>query len=121
MDVLGIDFTSTPKSDKPLIRLSCSFDGQVLLAGDFQEWSTFSAFEEALQRPGPWIAGIDFPFGQSRRFIETIGWRRTDATMSFTPNRWAEEAFAMSSIAIEIDGWPATRSTAEKPTSPPAR
>ena len=27
MDVLGIDFTSTPKSDKPLIRLSCSFDG----------------------------------------------------------------------------------------------
>jgi hypothetical protein len=27
-----------------------------------------------LQRPGPWIAGIDFPFGQSRKFIETIGW-----------------------------------------------
>jgi hypothetical protein len=23
---------------------------------------------------GPWIAGIDFPFGQARRFIETIGW-----------------------------------------------
>ena len=24
--------------------------------------------------PGPWIAGIDFPFGQSRQFIENIGW-----------------------------------------------
>lgn len=23
---------------------------------------------------GPWIAGIDFPFGQARRFIEGIGW-----------------------------------------------
>jgi hypothetical protein len=74
MDVLGIDFTSAPKRAKPLIRLRCIFDGQVLRAGDLEEWSTFSAFEEALQRPGPWIAGIDFPFGQSRRFIETIGW-----------------------------------------------
>jgi hypothetical protein len=36
-----------------------------------EEWSTFSAFEGALQRPGPWIAGIDPPFGQSRQFIET--------------------------------------------------
>jgi hypothetical protein len=27
----------------------------------------------------PWIAGIDFPFGQSRAFIENIGW----------PNYWA--------------------------------
>ena len=69
MDVLGIDFTSAPKRAKPLIRLRCIFDGQVLRAGDLEEWSTFSAFEEALQRPGPWIAGIDFPFGQSRRFI----------------------------------------------------
>ena len=30
-----------------------------------------------MQRPGPWIAGIDFPFGQARRFIETIGWPRS--------------------------------------------
>ena len=27
-----------------------------------------------LRQPGPWIAGIDFPFGQSRRFIENSGW-----------------------------------------------
>lgn len=27
-----------------------------------------------LREPGPWIAGLDFPFGQSRRFIENIGW-----------------------------------------------
>jgi hypothetical protein len=31
-------------------------------------------FEEALNRPGPWIAGIDFPFGQSRKFVKNIGW-----------------------------------------------
>lgn len=26
---------------------------------------------------GPWIAGMDFPFGMSRRFIENIGWPTT--------------------------------------------
>jgi hypothetical protein len=35
----------------------------------------------ALQRPGLWIADIDFPFGQARRFIETIGWPRSWPTM----------------------------------------
>ena len=37
-------------------------------------WPDFAPFEEALKNPGPWIAGIDFPFGQSRTFIENIGW-----------------------------------------------
>jgi hypothetical protein len=36
-------------------------------------------FEATLAKPGPWIAGIDFPFGQSRRFIENIDW----------PSSWA--------------------------------
>lgn len=74
MKVLGIDFTSRPKRSKPITCLNCTFNGRVLHAGELNEWTGFSAFEEALQRPGPWIAGIDFPFGQSRRFIENIGW-----------------------------------------------
>lgn len=74
MDVFGIDFTSRPSRRKPLTCLHCTFDGNVLGAGALQEWSGFSEFERALQRPGPWIAGIDFPFGQSRKFVETIGW-----------------------------------------------
>jgi uncharacterized protein DUF429 len=44
-----------------------------------EEWSEFAQFEEALKKPGPWIAGIDFPFGQSRTFIKNIGW----------PDHWA--------------------------------
>ena len=27
--------------------------------------------------PGPWVAGIDFPFGQPRKLIENIGWPDT--------------------------------------------
>ena len=40
----------------------------------FVQWSSYEAFEAALADPGPWIAGIDFPFGQARRFVENIGW-----------------------------------------------
>jgi hypothetical protein len=39
-------------------------------------WRSFAEFETALLAPGPWIAGMDFPFGQSRRFIDNIGWPR---------------------------------------------
>lgn len=74
MDVFGIDFTSTPKRRKPLTCLHCTFDGSLLRAGELEEWPDFSRFEQALRRPGPWISGIDFPFGQSRKFVETIGW-----------------------------------------------
>jgi hypothetical protein len=76
MDVFGIDFTSRPKHRKPITCLHCTLEGDVLCADDLEEWTDFAAFEQTLQRPGPWIAGIDFPFGQARRFIETIGWPR---------------------------------------------
>lgn len=74
MDVFGIDFTSSPTRRKPLVCVHCAFDGVVLRAGALNSWPTFLEFERALRQPGPWIAGIDFPFGQSRKFIETIGW-----------------------------------------------
>lgn len=74
MRVYGIDFTSAPSRRKPLTCLACTFDGGLLRTEALEEWQDFSEFERALKRPGPWIAGIDFPFGQSRRFIENIGW-----------------------------------------------
>jgi hypothetical protein len=77
MRIYGIDFTSSPTRRKPITCLEATLDGTTLRAGALQEWQDFSAFEEALQRPGPWIAGIDFPFGQSRTFIENIGWPAT--------------------------------------------
>jgi hypothetical protein len=78
MRVIGIDFTSRPTQRKPLTCLHAMLKGRVLHieAGALERWSTFTQFEAALQRPGPWIAGIDFPFGQSRTFIENAGWPR---------------------------------------------
>ena len=64
MKVYGIDFTSRPSRRKPLTCIECEFDGATLRAGPQLAWRDFGEFEAALRRPGPWIAGIDFPFGQ---------------------------------------------------------
>ncbi|MFK8050960.1 MAG: DUF429 domain-containing protein [Halioglobus sp.] len=74
MKIYGIDFTSSPSRKKPITCLECDFDGGTLTARTLLEWTSFDGFEAQLENPGPWIAGIDFPFGQARRFIETIGW-----------------------------------------------
>lgn len=74
MNVMGIDFTSRPTRRKPLTCMHCTLEGSVLHANSLEEWPNFAPFEEALKKAGPWIAGIDFPFGQSRTFIENIGW-----------------------------------------------
>jgi hypothetical protein len=77
MQVLGIDFTSRPTRRKPITCVECVLDDAHLEARRLHEWPGFAGFEQALRRPGPWISGIDFPFGQARRFIETIGWPGT--------------------------------------------
>jgi hypothetical protein len=79
MKILGIDFTSRPSKRKPITCIYCTLDEEVLRAQTLEEWPSYETFEATLGMPGPWIAGIDFPFGQSRRFIETIGW----------PSSWA--------------------------------
>ena len=74
MKIYGIDFTSRPTRRKPLTCMECNLTGTTLHAGELHEWSSFDELEVMLKSPGPWIAGLDFPFGQSRKFIENIGW-----------------------------------------------
>ena len=74
MDVYGIDFTSSPSPKKPITCRLCRLDGEVLHALSPSAWTGFAAFEAALTLPGPWIAGIDFPFGLPRRFVADVGW-----------------------------------------------
>ena len=77
MRIYGIDFTSRPQRSKPVTCMGCELEGTHLHALKLEEWTSFKEFEDALERPGPWIAGMDFPFGQSRTFIENIGWPNT--------------------------------------------
>ena len=76
MKIIGIDFTSRPTKFKPLTCALCDFHDGVLLVNKLLEWSSYKEFEQFLISAGPWVAGIDFPFGQSRKFIENINWPR---------------------------------------------
>lgn len=77
MRIYGIDFTSRPTRRKPITCLECELAGDRLLVGELTAWNDFTAFEAAMVRSGPWIAGIDFPFGQARRLVEDLGWPTT--------------------------------------------
>jgi hypothetical protein len=37
----------------------------------------FAGFEAFLERPGPWVCGMDFPFGQPRDLVAALGWPRS--------------------------------------------
>lgn len=74
MEVYGIDFTSSPGTRKPITCRHCWLDGDVLHALSPSAWTSFAEFEAALTQPGPWIAGIDFPFGMPQRFVADVGW-----------------------------------------------
>lgn len=76
--VFGIDFTSAPSARKPITCVRTRFNGDALFFEELVHLHDFDAFETLLAAPGPWVAGIDFPFGQARRLVENIGW----------PNSW---------------------------------
>ncbi len=106
MDVYGIDFTSRPRRGKPITCIAGTLEGTHLAVQELRDWLYFDAFEAALRRPGPWIAGIDFPFGQARRFIEEIGWPATwqayvdhVGTMTRTGFRSTLDAYRQSRLA----------------------
>jgi hypothetical protein len=109
MRVLGMDFTSNPGRRKAITALHCTFDDGILHAERLEEWRSLDQFESALQADGQWIAGIDFPFGQSRKFIINAGW----------PESWAEYvAYAASlgraNFRAGLDGYRQTRATGDR-------
>ena len=109
MKIYGIDFTSAPKRNKPITCLECRLESNKLEAGELIEWRDFEGFEVALRRTGPWIAGIDFPFGQSRKFIENIGW----------PDTWQGYVAHVGSLGRKgfrsvLDGYRANRPAGDK-------
>lgn len=91
MRVYGIDFTSKPSRIKPIAALVCELQDGLLRADALLTWESFEDFENMLSQPGPWIAGIDFPFGQSRRLIDNLGW----------PREWSEYVRHAASLGRE--------------------
>lgn len=74
MRVYGLDFTSAPRWRKPITQAVCTLDGDVLRLDESRALYSFGELEACLDEPGPWIAGLDFPFGQPRTLIQNLGW-----------------------------------------------
>jgi hypothetical protein len=77
--IFGLDFTSSPRNSKALTLAVCELEGTTLhlrerrlLVGPPNQ--RFQSVDEWLKTPGPWVAGIDFPFGQPRQLIDKLGW-----------------------------------------------
>lgn len=78
--IRGIDFTSRPGRMKPITVAGGELDGGVLRIGEMRYLASFAEFDAALGESGPWVAGIDFPFGQPRKLIEDLKWPRESWT-----------------------------------------
>ncbi len=74
MRIFGLDFTSAPGRRKPLIVLGCELEGDRLRVEDSETLTDFGGFDAFLHRPGPWVCGMDFPFGQPRSLVAALGW-----------------------------------------------
>ena len=74
MKVIGIDFTSSPGRQKPITCAFCKYKKDRLRILDYKDLHSFTEFEELLNQDGKWIAGMDFPFGQSRKLVNNLGW-----------------------------------------------
>lgn len=74
MRIFGLDVTSRPRARKPITCAVCDLDSGELRLETVESLTSFESLEEFLQRPGPWVAGLDFPFGQPRKLVEDLGW-----------------------------------------------
>lgn len=70
----GIDFTSAPRRKKPITVARCSLSGEELSLEEVEAFTSLEEFTGLLHRDGPWAAGMDFPFGLPREFVEAMGW-----------------------------------------------
>lgn len=77
MKIYGLDFTSAPSLKKPITYTQCRLDEDGLFLESPGCLKSFAEFKTFLSQSGPWIAGMDFPFGQPRMLIENIGWPQT--------------------------------------------
>ena len=75
--IFGVDFTSAPSTKKAITCVQCWLDEDGLFLEQFSRITSFDEFENFLRELGPWVAGMDFPFGQPHKLIENIGWPQT--------------------------------------------
>ena len=73
MRIFGIDFTSAPDRNKPITIAEGELKQGNLTLQKIHALVSFNELEDFLKQKGPWVAGIDFPFGLPGAFLSTLG------------------------------------------------
>lgn len=73
MKLLGVDFTSAPSNRKPITVAEGNFNNRTLTIIKIHRLTSFEQFEDFLDQKGPWMAGMDFPFGLPGAFLSALG------------------------------------------------
>ena len=73
MKIFGIDFTSAPSHKKPITIAEGELKQENLTVRQVHALTNFKELEDFLKQRGPWVAGIDFPFGLPGAFLSSLG------------------------------------------------
>ena len=94
MKIFGMDFTSAPGKRKPIV-LACGVykKSEGLHIDRIETFPDWEGFESFLKRKGPWICGMDFPFGLPLEFVEKMSLPQDWAGYVKTIGKWKQEAF----------------------------
>lgn len=74
MNIYGLDFTSAPTRRKAITCAVCELRDKLLRVQDTLNLTSFEEFAAFLHANGPWLAALDFPFGQPRKLIANLNW-----------------------------------------------
>lgn len=98
----GFDFTCVPSAAKPITVATGHLQRGVLRVRQVEALPAWPAFEQWLQRPGPWLAAFDFPFGLPRVFVDELCLGRHLADVAAEVQRRCP---ARRDWRALIDGW----------------
>lgn len=109
MRIFGVDFTSAPRSAKPITVAYGTLAGRRLRIARIDRLADFTAFEALLRMPGPWTAGFDFPFGLPRDAVRTLGWPQDWAALALHCRAIGRRAFTQASDRLRRSRPPGER------------
>jgi Protein of unknown function (DUF429) len=109
--LLGVDFTCAPGRRKPITVAAGRLAGGVLRVDGVQALDSMAAFEQLLQRPGPWLGAFDFPFGLPRAFVQAQGLGDGTAAVINELQRRCPTRMAMRAL---VDAWGNTQPAGQR-------
>lgn len=75
MNLIGVDFSSSPSKRKPIVvAQGQSVANGLLQLQNLQSFDSLSEFGLWLKQPGSWVGGFDVPFGLPRQLVQHLGW-----------------------------------------------